>query len=402
MARAIHRLTDRECDKKRTTRGRAADGGGLYLAFTPTGGKSWTFVWQSAGKWREMGLGPYPAVTLKRARTLAHDLREVVAAGRDPIAERRDGAETPKTFGEVADSFIAGMEAAWENPKHRAQWRMTLSDTYCRALRQRPIADVDTADVLAVLNPVWQAKSETASRLRARIERVLDHARAKGLRSGENPARWRGHLDHILPPAKKLAKRGHHAAMAYVDVPDFMERLRAAPGLGACALELTILTAARSGEVLNAEWSEFDLAAAVWTVPGERMKARREHRVPLSERAVQLLHDLRERELRGDWLFPGTAAGKPLSNMTMAAVLKRMDLSDITVHGFRSAFRDWAAEETSFPREIAEAALAHVVGDATERAYRRGDALEKRRLLMEAWSGYLAPATPGNVVKLRG
>ncbi|MCG6115877.1 MAG: tyrosine-type recombinase/integrase [Mesorhizobium sp.] len=386
-------LTAKACDAAGGgARRRLADGGNLYLNIAPNGTKSWVFLFtdKRAGRKREIGLGGYPSpVGLARAREEAHKIRDMIADGLDPVVERSKGDVASPTFGQVADSFVDGMEAAWDNPKHRAQWRMTLGDVYCKTLRLRPIGQVATADVLTVLNPIWQKKPETASRLRGRIERVLDHAKAKGLREGENPARWRGHLDHILPPAKKLSVRGHHAAMPYADVPDFMRRLHQAEGLGACALEITILTAARSSEVLNAKWKEFDLDSGVWTVPAARMKARRDHRVPLCARAIEILKAIRAEYPESDWVFPGHKRGKPLSNMTMAAVLKRMKLTDVTVHGFRSAFRDWAAEETSFPREIAEAALAHVVGDATERAYRRGDALEKRRTLMDAWSKYL-------------
>lgn len=393
MARALHKLTDRQCEQKREKRGRLADGGGLYLSHTAAGAKSWVFVWQRGGKFREMGLGSYPLISLKRARELAHEVRQILAEGGDPIAARKEDAAKVVTFGDVADSFIESMESGWDNPKHRAQWRMTLGDTYCKALRARPITEVSTDDVLSVLRPIWTKKAETASRLRGRIERVLDHAKAKGLRSGENPALWRGHLDHILPPRKKLS-RGHHAALPYAEAPAFMKRLREAPGLAAMALELTILCATRTSETLEAKWSEFDLKSAVWTVPAERMKARRPHRVPLSPRAVEILREIKDFALSDTWVFPSATRhqkeSRPLSNMAMTAVLKRMKLEDVTVHGFRSSFRDWTAEETHFPREIAEAALAHVVGDATERAYRRGDALAKRRELMEAWSNYLA------------
>lgn len=394
MARALHKLTDRQCEQRREKRGRLADGGGLYLSHTAAGAKSWVFVWQRGGKFREMGLGSYPTVSLKRARELAHEVRQILAEGGDPIAARKEDAAKVVTFGDVADSFIESMESGWDNPKHRAQWRMTLGDTYCKALRSRPIAEVSTDDVLSVLRPIWTKKAETASRLRGRIERVLDHAKAKGLRSRENPALWRGHLDHILPPRKKLS-RGHHAALPYSEAPAFMKRLREAPGLAAMALEVTILCATRTSETLEAKWGEFDLKSAVWTIPAERMKARRPHRVPLSPRAVEIVREIQDLGLSDVWGFPSVAKrhgkeSRPLSNMSMTAVLKRMKLEGVTVHGFRSSFRDWAAEETHFPREIAEAALAHVVGDATERAYRRGDALAKRRELMEAWSKYLA------------
>ena len=257
-----------------------------------------------------------------------------------------------------------------------------------------PVDVIDTAAVLSVLKPIWQAKPETASRFRGRIEQVLDAAKAQGHRTGENPARWRGHLDKLLAKRQRLT-RGHHAAMAYADVPAFLSRLRErqAGSVSALALEFVILTAARSGEALGMRWDEVDETAKVWTVPPARMKAAREHRVPLSARALDLLGEAKKART-GDFVFPGSGAGRPLSVMAMEMVLRRMNLASVTVHGFRSAFRDWAGNETHFPREVAEAALAHVIGDAAERAYRRGDALEKRRALMEAWANYCEPESP--------
>jgi integrase len=274
---------------------------------------------------------------------------------------------------------------------------MTLTK-YAAPLRDKPLDAIQTDDVLSVLTPLWQTKNETASRLRGRIERVLDAARAKGLRSGENPARWRGHLDHLLPKRQKLS-RGHHAALPYADVPELVADLRNREGAAALALEFLILTAARSGEVLGAKWNEIDRDAKVWTVPAERMKAGREHRVPLTQRALQILATV-EQVRTGDYVFPGQRHGRPLSVMSMEMLLRRMKV-DVTVHGFRSSFRDWAGECTSFPREIAEAALAHTVGDETERAYRRGDALEKRRKLMAAWASFCEPKMVENVVAMR-
>lgn len=262
---------------------------------------------------------------------------------------------------------------------------MTLT-TYAAPLRSKPLDQIGTDDVLAVLTPIWTTKSETASRLRGRIERVLDAARAKGLRTGENPARWRGHLDHLLPKRRKLT-RGHHAAMPYDQVPAFVARLREGRGVAARAPEFTILCASRSGEVLGARWDEVDLKAKLWTVPGPRMKGGREHRVPLTERALAILAEV-EPLRNGDYVFPGQRRGRPLSNMSMEMCLRRMKV-DETVHGFRSSFRDWAGEETAVPREVAEVALSHAVGDATELAYRRADALAKRRKLMEAWAAFV-------------
>jgi integrase len=275
---------------------------------------------------------------------------------------------------------------------------MTLT-TYAAPLRSMRLDDIATADVLAVLQPLWQTKAETASRLRGRIERVLDAARARGLRSGENPARWRGHLDALLPPRHRLT-RGHYAAMPYDEVPSFIGRLRASESVSGLALEFLILTASRTGEVLGARWDEIDVDAELWTVPAARMKAGREHRVPLSARALAILQTV-EKVRTGEHVFPGQRRGRPLSVMALAMVLRRLKLENVTVHGFRSAFRDWCGEATAFPRDVAEAALAHTVGDMTERAYRRGDALEKRRKLMAAWAAFIEPKTTSNVVTLR-
>ena len=401
MAQAVKKLSARAVATI-TEPGRHSDGEGLYLNVTPAGARSWLFMWKKAGKRREMGIGSAGSVSLARAREIAGECRAQVAAGIDPI-EARDAAAEIKprkpTFGEIADKFLAAKESEWRNPKHRAQWRMTL-ETYAASLWPKPVDEIDTEAVVAVLTPLWQTKAETASRLRGRIENVLDAARAKGhIPSNEaNPARLRGHLAHLLPKRNKLT-RGHHAAMAYDDVPAFVARLRKREALAALALEFCILTAARSGEALGARWSEIDLAAKVWTVPADRMKAAREHRIPLSDRALAILQKLYETRI-GDLVFPGLRDGKPLSNTAMEMLLRRMDQDEATVHGFRSAFRDWAGNETHFPREVAEAALAHVVGDKAEQAYRRSDALEKRRDLMQAWANHCAPAS-GNVVNLR-
>ena len=290
------------------------------------------------------------------------------------------------------------MRPSWRNGKHAAQWEMTLRD-YAAPLRRLPVDKITTDDVLSVLKPLWNEKPETASRLRGRIERVLDAAKAQGLRSGENPARWRGHLDQLLPKRQRLT-RGHHAAMDYTDVSAFMAELQARQAIASLALEFTILTAARSGEVLGARWDEFDLDRAVWTISASRMKAGREHRIPLSRRALKVLkamHDARN----GDFVFPGQKPGKPLSVMTLEMVLRRMKIENATVHGFRSAFRDWAAECTNFPNEVCEAALAHVIENKAEAAYRRGDLFDKRRKLMEAWGAYCATPKSGKIVAFR-
>ncbi len=403
MARTLNRLKAKQVETLGA--GRHADGGGLYLDRDDQGRSRWLFMWSRNGKRREMGLGSAgrDGVSLALAREAATAARDAVRAGRDPIEERRAVVAPVRiwTFGEVADEFVSALSPQWRNEKHRAQWSMTLK-AYAAPLRPMPVADVATADVLAVLQPIWQAKPETASRLRGRIERVLDAARARGLRSGENPARWRGHLDHLLPRRQKLT-RGHHAALPYDEVPAFVAALHHREAVAALALEFLILTAARSGEVLGARWSEIDLSTRIWLVPGARMKAGRDHRVPLSHRAVAILESVRD--LSGGIdpnpapVFPGSN-GRPLSSMALAMLLRRMGVNK-TVHGFRSSFRDWAGEVSSFPREIAEGALAHTVGDATERAYRRGDALEKRRKLMEAWASYIGRTHTPKVVPLR-
>lgn len=404
MARTANKLTVRAVETIKEP-GLHSDGRGLYLAVSPTGAKSWRFIYRRVGKRTEVGLGKFPDVSLAAARKRVDDAREALAAGNDPLALRRAAKASEAgavSFGAFADELVEEIRAGFRNEKHRAQWAMTLGDAYCRDLRKKPIHEVTTEDILAVLKPVWLTKAETASRIRGRIERVLDAARAKGLRSGENPARWRGHLDHLLPKRLRL-QRGHHAAMPYEAVPAFIERLRARESNAAPLLELTILTAARSGEALGARWSEFDLKRAIWTIPPNRMKAGREHRVPLSARALAILESMqalrREDEADG-YVFPGQKRGRPLSAMTMEMLLRRMDV-DFTVHGFRSSFRDWCGEETSFPRDVAEAALAHVIENKTEAAYRRGDALEKRRRLMEAWAAYIEPKAAGNVVSLK-
>ena len=395
MARATNKLTDTEC-RAASKAGMLGDGGGLYLNVKPSGAKSWAFIWKADGKRREMGLGPYPAVTLAKARKLAGAHREAVAEGRNPIAERQKDAEP--TFAGCADMFLSSMEGQWRNEKHRAQWRMTLTE-YARPLAAIKVSEVRTEDVLRVLNPLWQSKPETASRLRGRIERVLDFAKARGWRTGENPALWRGHLKNVLPARQRLT-RGHHAAMPYSDVPAFVQSLPSKDAMSARALEFLILTACRSGEVLDATWSEFELGAALWTIPAKRMKAGKEHRVPLSARALAIVEALHETRT-SEYVFPGQAKGKSLSNMAFAMLMKRMEADAYTAHGFRSAFRDWAGDCTSFPRDVAEQALAHRVGDATERAYRRADALQKRRKLMTAWADYCGTVAGGNVVQLK-
>jgi len=392
--------------------GRHADGGGLQLLVKESGARSWVFRFMLKGKSRDVGLGPAAgagAIPLAKARDLADALRVKVKAGIDPLAEReRDAAEALAaaqaskvagvTFKAMAETHIAANKESWRNAKHKQQWENTLKTYAYPVIGDLPVAEVDTPHVLKVLEPIWREVPETANRLRGRIETVLDSAKARGYRQGENPARWRGHLAQILPARTKLS-RGHHKAMPYAAIPAFVEHLQAREAVAALALEFVILTAARTGEVIAADWSEVDLAKAIWTVPAERMKAGKEHRVPLSPRAVEILEQTKR--LGGKYLFPGAKRDK-LSGMAMAMLLRRME-KGVTVHGFRSTFRDWAAECTGYSHEVAEMALAHTIGNAVERAYRRGDLFEKRRRLMADWATYCASdtSTSGKVTPIR-
>lgn len=388
--------------------GRYGDGGKLYLLVRKDASAFWVFRYTATEKLREMGLGPArgaKAVPLAKVRRQAAELYEKVESGLDPLAEREAKAEADKaeaeavvrraiTFRDVAEDYLAAHAAGWSNLKHKGQWGSTLATYAYPLIGAVPVAEVSTDHVLSVLQPIWQTKAETAVRLRCRIEAIITAATVKGLRTGENPARWRGHLALLLPARSKVAPVEHHAALPFADMPAFYLRLQAAEGLGARALELAILTAGRTGEVLGATWAEIDLDAGLWTIPAARMKARREHRVPLSAPAVALLRKLATiRE--GAHVFAGQRAGKTLSNMALLMALRRMKRPDLTAHGFRSTFRDWAAETTGFPSEVVEMALAHAVGDKVEAAYRRGDLFEKRRELMDAWASYCtkAPAT---------
>lgn len=395
MSRASNLLKVRFVDTVREP-GRYADGGGLYLLVrkrTEDIERLWFFRYRRGprGAARELSisLGRAKDVTLADAREAAQRCRQALLSGQDP---RRTVARAQKrvpTFAEVADDYIAAIEPTLRNAKHVAQWRMTLGDAYCKALRRVSVSHVTTEDVLAVLKPIWLEKPETAQRLRGRIERVLDAAKVLGHRSGENPALWRGHLSHLLPAAEKLS-RGHHAAVPWQEMRDLMVRLRALESVSALALEWTILTVARTGETIGATWSEIDCGAELWTIPAARMKARRAHRVPLSARCSEILDEAAR--LGGVHLFPSRDPDRPLSNMAMAECLKSL-WPGATVHGFRSAFRDWVSEATNYPDSLAEAALAHIVGSKTERAYRRGDALDRRREMMNAWNAYLHAKT---------
>jgi integrase len=399
MARAEKKLTARAAATKKP--GRYGDGGGLWLVVSTSGARKWAFRFTWQGRVTEMGLGAADAVSLADAREAALLARKTLASGQNPIEARRDAKRSQTavpSFGEIADALVESKASEWRNAKHREQWRIALREQ-AAALRSCPVDEIDTAAILEVLKPLWSAKPETASRLRGRIEAVLDAAKAKGYRAGENPARWRGHLSHLLPKRQKLT-RGNHAAMPYADVPAFLTKLREQDNVGAWALEFTILTATRSGEVYGARWPEFDKSAKVWTLPPERTKAGRAHRVPLCDRASVLLERL-EKAKTCEFVFPSPRGEKKLSHVAMAKAMRRAGAENATVHGFRSAFRDWAGNETHFPREVAEAALAHVVGDKAEQAYRRSDALEKRRALMEAWAAHCDGKEGANVVLLR-
>lgn len=400
MARTVHRLSPIKVAKE-SKPGMHADGGGLYLRITAgaKAGKRWVFLYRrpSDGKRCEIGLGGFLAVSLAKAREKAAAARALLANGKDPLSAREAAQRVP-TFGELADKHIATMEPSWRNSKHRAQWHMTLRE-YAKPLRDKPVDEITTADVLAVLQPIWQTIPETASRVRGRIENVLDAAKVQGFRDGQNPAAWRGHLKLILPARQKLT-RGHHAAMAIDALPEFMAALRARPAVAARCLEFKILTVTRSGEALGARWDEINLASKVWTIPAARMKNSRDHRIPLSERAVALLKEM-EPLRDGDYVFPGQRRGRPLSEMALAMMVRRMKVEGATPHGFRSTFRDWAGNRTSYPREVAEHAMSHTIGDKAEQAYRRDDALERRRPLMEAWAMFVGPLVKSNVLQIR-
>jgi integrase len=401
MARAIHKLTARAADTLAKP-GRHSDGGGLYLSISGEGRRRWVFLYTWRGKQREAGLGAAGkgGVSLKAAREKAAEGRALVKAGVDPIAEwNKANPEEVRSFGKAADDYLGVHQGGFRNEKHKAQWAMTLT-RYCEPIRGMPVDAVDTEALLSVLKPLWTRVPETASRLRGRIEAVLDAAKARGFieRNEANPARWRGHLDKLLPKRAKLT-RGHHAAMPYAEVPAFIAELRQRPATAARALEFCILTATRSGEALAARWDEMDFEGKVWTVPAGRTKAAREHRIPLSERAVDILREM-EAERTGEFVFPGQRPGRPLSGMAFEMLLRRIN-SPYTAHGFRSSFRDWAGNETLFSRELAEHALAHVIGDKAEQAYRRSDALARRRELMDAWGRHCEGAASDNVVTFK-
>lgn len=367
---------------------------GLHLQVLPSGGRSWILRVKVGSKRREIGLGGYPAVSLAQARESAQEKRSSIDKGIDPVAERRAAKSalqaaqaSGKTFKECAAAYMAAHESGWKNVKHGQQWRNTLETYAYPVIGHLLVRDVTLAHVTRILEPIWTEKNETASRLRSRMELVLDWAAVRGYRDKDNPARWRGHLDKLLARPSKVKKQEHHAALPAAAMADFMPRLRAADGIGARALEFAILTAARSGEVRGAEWSEIDLEAKVWTVPAARMKAGKEHRVPLSDAAVVLVKALPR--MAGTELVFSSPRGGTLSDMTLSAVLRRMSVAAVP-HGFRSTFRDWVSECTAYPNQAAEMALAHAIGDKVEAAYRRGDLFEKRRQMMADWAAFLA------------
>lgn len=393
MARRINKLTALLVSNANRP-GLYGDGAGLYLQVGPTGTKSWLFRYMRHGKARAMGLGSTRIVSLSQARTLATGCRQQLLEGKDPIAVRdaeqaaiRIAEARTTTFKECADSYVETHHKAWKSAKHKQQWENTLRDYVFPTLGHLPVGQIDTDLVLKCLSPIWTKKTETATRVRGRIESILDWATASKYRQGENPARWRGHLENLLPAPTKLAKVVHHSALPYSELPSFMNKLRAQSGIAARAFEFAILTASRTNEALGARWDEIDLEKGIWTIPAERMKMRHEHRAPLSRTARTILDAMLEIK-QSDYVFPGNVESKPLSNMALLMTLRRMKRSDLTAHGFRSTFRDWAAEKTSFAREVAEMALAHAIEDKVEAAYRRGDLFDKRKRLMEAWAKY--------------
>jgi integrase len=407
MAGGINKLSAMSVQRTKES-GYYGDGGGLYLQITKSGGKSWVFRFVSPtlprsektgrAPAREMGLGPVHTVSLVEARDKALACRKLVAEGRDPIEDRKTAllraqldAAKAASFADCARSYISAHETGWKNEKHGKQWTATLETYAFPLIGKLPVASVDTGLVMRVLEPIWHSKTETASRLRGRIESILDWATVRGFRQGENPARWKGHLEHQLPARNKVQRVEHHAALPYAELGVFMAALRQREGISARALEFAILTAARSGEIRGATWSEIDLKGQLWTIPAERMKAGKEHRVPLPEPAIALLTAL-PRLVGNNLVFPATR-GKQLSDMSLTAVLKRMERPDLTQHGFRSTFRDWAGETTAYPREVIEHALAHQLKDKAEAAYQRGDLLAKRARLMEDWGSFCATKT---------
>lgn len=408
MPRKAKELSALEVNRDLTAPGLHFVGGvaGLALQVTDRGARSWVLRVMVGGKRRDMGLGGFPDVTLAGAREAARVARDKIKEGIDPIEDAKAkrsalyaARAAAMTFSEAAAAYVAMREPEWKNGKHADQWRNTLATYADPVIGNIFVRDVEQSHVMRVLEPIWLTKTETATRLRGRIENILDWARVRGYRTGENPARWRGHLDKLLAAPGKVQKIEHHPALPFDELGAFMVQLRQQEGMGARALEFAILTAARSGEVRGATWNEIDLTDATWTIPAERMKAKREHRAVLNDEAVALLKSLPR---TGDLIFTNTRGGM-LSDMTLTAVLKRMGRSDITAHGFRSTFRDWCGERTNYPRDVAEMALAHAIGDKVEAAYRRGDLFEKRRRMMKEWGKFTGKVQmAGTVTPIKG
>jgi integrase len=404
MARVTERLTVRTIQGLKA-RGMHADGGGLYLRVGPTGSKSWVFRYVANGRQHDMGLGPFPDITLQMARERAQTHRRARLDGNDPLADKRavraaERLATAKVmnFKECADAYVASHSAGWRDVRTVGQWQQSLTAYVFPILGDLPVQAIDTGLVMKAIEPLWTTKTTTASRVRQRIESVLDYAAARGYRSGDNPARWRGHLDNLLPKRSKVARVVHHPALPYGEIAGFITELRRRDSASARALEFSILTASRRAEVLGARWSEINMAERLWIIPAERMKAAREHRVPLSVGAMAVLRQM-EHMSTSAYVFPGQGGMKPLGEVAIWRLLRTMGRGELTMHGMRSTFRDWAAERTNFPREVAEISLAHAVGDATERAYQRGDLMQKRASLMQAWAKFCdSPAASGEKV----
>lgn len=394
MARRVRILNARQVEKA-TEPGYYFDGAGLYLQIAKGGSKSWILRYALNGKAREMGLGSLVTFSLAEARLRATEQRQLIADGIDPIAARQARLQASRlaqantiTFDQAAAAFIEANESGWRSDKHGEQWRNTLATYASPVIGDLPVSAITTPLILQILHPIWATKTETATRVRGRIEKVLDWAKVQGYRTGDNPAAWRGHLSEALPKPSRVANAGHHAALPWAEMGEFMKALRAMPGAASLATQLIILTATRTSEVIEAKWSEFDLDAGLWVIPRARMKGFREHRVPLSSQAISVLNQIKWDNHASDYLFPNAKLEKPISNMACLSVLKRMGRTDLTVHGFRSTFRDWAAESTAYPRDVCEMALAHAIEDKSEAAYRRGDLLEKRTLLMADWGAW--------------
>jgi integrase len=408
MARRMNRLSQLAISGARTkAAGMYPDGGGLYLCVGSESARSWIFRFSRDGRTRYMGLGSLAAVSLAEARARAGEARRLLSGGQDPIAARdaqqaaaRAQAATATTFRQCAESYIGAHKDGWRSAKHTAQWITSLQAYAYPVIGDVPVAAVDVGLVLKVLEPIWKTRTETAVRVRGRIEAVLSWAKTRGYRSGENPAAWRGHLQNLLPPRRKIRQVRHLSALPYPAIGSFMAELRAERSVAARACEFLILTAARTGEVLGTTWSEVDLATKTWTIPAERMKGGKKHRVPLSAAALTILQAMSQIRV-SDYVFPGLRAGLPLNGGALLDLLQRMGRRDITAHGFRSTFRDWCAEQTHFPREICEQALGHAIASAVEAAYRRSDLIEKRRRLMAMWAEYCATPSRGDVVAMR-